>query len=47
MKRRVVTAWAVAVAALMLSMAPITARDGYGHIESSDWNLPLTNIGLL
>lgn len=46
MKRRVVAALAVVVVALTLSAVPAAARDGHGHIESSDWNLPLTNIGL-
>ncbi len=47
MKRRIVAALAVALAGLMLSVAPAVAHDGHGYIESSDWNLPLTNIGLL
>lgn len=47
MKRRVVAALAVAVAALMLFAVPAAAQDGHGHIESNDWNVPLTNIGLL
>ena len=47
MKRRVVAALAGAIAGLMLSVVPAVAQDGHGNIESSDWNLPLTNIGLL
>ncbi|MEU8972860.1 hypothetical protein AB0D11_26925 [Streptomyces monashensis] len=47
MKRRVVAALAVVAAGLMLYAVPAAARDGHGQSESSDWNVPLTNIGLL
>ncbi|WEO99737.1 hypothetical protein A6P39_039995 [Streptomyces sp. FXJ1.172] len=50
MKRRAVAVLAVVVAAvagLVLSAVPAVAQDGHGHVESNDWNVPLTNIGLL
>ncbi|MFD8391905.1 hypothetical protein ACFV2N_22575 [Streptomyces sp. NPDC059680] len=47
MKRRVFAALAVALAGLMLSALPVAARDGHGDMGSDDWNVPLTNIGLL
>ncbi|MCD9878724.1 hypothetical protein [Streptomyces guryensis] len=47
MKRRVAAALAVAVAGLMLFAVPAAARDGRGDVESNDWNIPLTNIGIL
>ncbi|WP_159046466.1 hypothetical protein [Streptomyces sp. MMG1121] len=47
MKRRVVAVVAVVVAGLMLFAVPAAARDGKGHVENNDWNVPLTNIGLL
>jgi hypothetical protein len=46
-KRRVVAVLAAAVAGLMLFAAPALPHDGRGDVESSDWNFPLTNIGLL
>ncbi|MFI1073569.1 hypothetical protein [Streptomyces puniciscabiei] len=46
MKRRLLGVLALAVAGLMLYVVPAAARDGRGEMESSDWNLPLTNIGL-
>jgi hypothetical protein len=46
-KRRIAAAVAAAVAGLMLFAVPATALDGRGDVESSDWNFPLTNIGLL
>jgi hypothetical protein len=45
-KRRIVAVLAVVVAGLALSAVPASARDGHGHMESNDWNVPLTNIGL-
>ncbi|MEU4929716.1 hypothetical protein AB0G54_24980 [Streptomyces yokosukanensis] len=47
MKRSVVAVVAVVVAGLLQFTLPATALDGHGHMESSDWNVPLTNIGLL
>lgn len=48
MKRHVVAVLAVVIAGLMLVAVPAAAQDGPGrHAESNDWNLPLTNIGLL
>ena len=48
MKRHVIAVLAVVVAALMLSAVPAAAHDGPGrHAESNDWNIPLTNIGIL
>ncbi|MEU6670435.1 hypothetical protein [Streptomyces sp. NPDC046727] len=47
MKRRVFAALALALAGLMLSALPAAARGGHGDVESNDWNIPLTNIGLL
>ncbi|MFJ8312095.1 MULTISPECIES: hypothetical protein [unclassified Streptomyces] len=47
MKRHVVAVLAVVVAGLMLFAVPAAAQDGPGHVESNDWNIPLTNIGLL
>ncbi|MGW3121010.1 hypothetical protein ACWDBW_28320 [Streptomyces sp. NPDC001107] len=47
MKRRVAAVLAVAVAALMLVAVPATAQDGRGDVEQNDWNIPLTNIGIL
>ncbi|MEU1405608.1 hypothetical protein ABZ471_25175 [Streptomyces sp. NPDC005728] len=47
MKRRVAAALAIAVAGLMLTALPAAARDSQGGIGSDDWNIPLTNIGLL
>ncbi|MFB7507924.1 hypothetical protein [Streptomyces broussonetiae] len=47
MKRRVVTVLAVVVVGLMSFALPAAARDGRGRIEANDWNVPLTNIGLL
>ncbi|MER6568897.1 hypothetical protein ABT288_22610 [Streptomyces sp. NPDC001093] len=47
MMRRVVTVLAVVVAGLMPFAVSAAAQDGRGHAESSDWNVPLTNIGLL
>ncbi|MBX7547820.1 hypothetical protein [Streptomyces sp. NPDC004232] len=47
MKRRVVAVLAVVAAGLMLCAGPAAARDGHGQAESEDWNVPLTNIGLL
>jgi len=46
-KRRVAAVLAIAVAGLMLFAVPATARDGRGDVESNDWNIPLTNIGIL
>jgi hypothetical protein len=46
-KRRVAAVLAVALAGLMLFAVPAVAQDGRGDVESNDWNLPLTNIGLL
>ncbi|MEU6773179.1 hypothetical protein [Streptomyces sp. NPDC046759] len=46
MKRRLLAVLAAAVAGLVLSVVPAAARDGHGDVESSDWNIPLTNIGL-
>jgi hypothetical protein len=46
-KRRVAAVLALAVAGLMLFAVPATAQDGRGDVESNDWNIPLTNIGLL
>ncbi|WP_159053239.1 hypothetical protein [Streptomyces regalis] len=46
MKRRVVTALAIALAGLMLSAVPATAQGGPGEIGRDDWNIFLTNIGL-
>jgi hypothetical protein len=45
-KRRVVTALAVAVAGLMLFAVPAAAHGGHGSIGSDDWNIFLTNIDL-
>ncbi|WP_159048071.1 MULTISPECIES: hypothetical protein [unclassified Streptomyces] len=48
MKRHVIAVLAVVVAALMLFAVPAAAQDGPGrHAESNDWNIPLTNIGIL
>ncbi|MGW7528908.1 hypothetical protein [Streptomyces sp. NPDC054783] len=47
MKRRVFAALAVALAGLMLSAVAAAAGDRHGGIGSDDWNVPLTNIGLL
>ncbi|MER6423916.1 hypothetical protein [Streptomyces sp. NPDC001137] len=47
MKRRVVAVLATAVAGLMLFAVPAAAQDGRGDVESNDWNIPLTNIGIL
>ncbi|WP_179023748.1 hypothetical protein [Streptomyces sp. IMTB 2501] len=47
MKRRVVAALAVALAGLLLSAVPAACRDGHGAMGSDDWNIPLTNVGLL
>ncbi|MEV6940525.1 hypothetical protein AB0N07_00550 [Streptomyces sp. NPDC051172] len=47
MKRRVAAVLAIALAGLMLFAGPATAQDGRGDVESNDWNIPLTNIGIL
>ncbi|MFJ9543325.1 hypothetical protein ACIRPX_39685 [Streptomyces sp. NPDC101225] len=47
MKRRVVAVLAAAAAVLVLCAAPAVSHDGRGDVESSDWNVPLTSIGLL
>ncbi|MFE3182128.1 hypothetical protein ACFXKR_14865 [Streptomyces violascens] len=48
MKRRVASVLAVVVAGLMLFALPAAAQDDPGrHAESNDWNIPLTNIGIL
>ncbi|MEV5876403.1 hypothetical protein AB0L75_19645 [Streptomyces sp. NPDC052101] len=47
MKRRVVAVLAVVVAGLMQFVVPAAAQDGHGHMGSDDWNVPLTNVGLL
>ncbi|MFF4360944.1 hypothetical protein [Streptomyces sp. NPDC001604] len=47
MKRRVAAVLTIAVAGLMLCAGPATAQDGRGDVESNDWNIPLTNIGIL
>ncbi|MDO0935128.1 hypothetical protein QQY66_26945 [Streptomyces sp. DG2A-72] len=47
MKRRVRAVLAVALAGLVLLVAPAAAQDGYGHVERNEWNVPLTGIRLL
>ncbi|NUP38730.1 MAG: hypothetical protein HOY76_17365 [Streptomyces sp.] len=47
MQRRVAAVLAIALAGLMLLAVPATAQDGRGDVESNDWNIPLTNIGIL
>ncbi|MGW1051483.1 hypothetical protein ACWDBD_22930 [Streptomyces sp. NPDC001118] len=47
MKRRVIAVLAAAIAGLLLSAVPAAPRDGHGHLGSDDWNVPLTNVGLL
>ncbi|WP_192583720.1 hypothetical protein [Streptomyces albicerus] len=47
MKHRVVAALAVAVAGLMLFAVPAAAQGGHGEIGIDDWNIFVTNIGLL
>ncbi|MEV1080538.1 hypothetical protein AB0I98_20140 [Streptomyces sp. NPDC050211] len=48
MKRRAPTVLAVALAGLILLLAvPAAARDGHGHVERNEWNVPLTGIRLL
>ncbi|GAA3837325.1 hypothetical protein GCM10022403_082390 [Streptomyces coacervatus] len=47
MKRRVAAVLAVAVAGLILFAVPAAAHDGRADVESNDWNIPLTNIGIL
>ncbi|MGJ5755864.1 hypothetical protein FB563_8391 [Streptomyces puniciscabiei] len=46
MKRRLLAVLALALAGLMLCAVSAAAQDGRGDMESNDWNLPLTNIGL-
>ncbi|MGW2419473.1 hypothetical protein ACWC0C_09480 [Streptomyces sp. NPDC001709] len=46
MKRRVLAVLAVAVAGLVLLAVPSAAGDGGRDVESNDWNVPLTNIGV-
>ncbi|MDO0914113.1 hypothetical protein QQM39_25760 [Streptomyces sp. DT2A-34] len=44
MKRRLVAALAVAVAALMLSAVPAAAQGSPGEMGRDDWNIFLTNV---
>ncbi|MER6070001.1 hypothetical protein ABT187_14385 [Streptomyces sp. NPDC001817] len=46
MKRRLLAVVALAMAGLVLSAVSAAARDGHGDMESNDWNIPLTNIGV-
>lgn len=46
MKRRVLAVLAVALSGLVLFAVPAAGWDGRGDVESNDWNIPLTNIGI-